>query len=87
MKTIWKYPLLISDRVTLDMPMDAQVLTVQVQHDIACLWVLCDSNQSLVTRHFKVIGTGHPIPANIMEYVGTFQIEEGALVFHVFELI
>jgi hypothetical protein len=34
----------------------------------------------------QTIDAGHPVPdANRLDYIGTFQLHEGALVFHVFE--
>lgn len=35
---------------------------------------------------FRLAGTGHPIAEADLRYVGTFQLADGALVFHVFIL-
>ena len=40
-------------------------------------------------RHFRLSGTGHPLGEDylrIINYIGTFQMENGALVFHLFEI-
>ncbi len=36
--TIYKYTLAITDSVSIDMPKDAIVLCVQVQHEALCVW-------------------------------------------------
>ena len=87
MKTIWKFPLPVTDEHSIDMPHGAKILTVQVQGEQVFLWALCNSNAPKLKRTFAVIGTGHPIPEEApLSYIGTFQIREHALVFHVFEL-
>ena len=85
MKTIWKYPLSLLDRQSLGMPAGAQVLTVQLQAGGLQVWALVDSDAPEVERHFRIYGTGHPVSDDSGHYVGTFQIQGGALVFHVFD--
>ena len=87
MRTIYKYPLSIKDEIKVRMPHNAQVLTIQVQHDVPCIWAMVDTAAEKVTRKFAVRGTGHDcqdMPANA--FVGTFQMHGGALVFHLFDL-
>lgn len=88
MQTIWKYTL-TPPPVRLTMPQGAQILAVQEQHGQACLWAMVDSAAPLVEREFEVYSTGHEIPAldagEERVHVGTFQLEGGMLVFHVFE--
>ncbi|GAJ02446.1 unnamed protein product, partial [marine sediment metagenome] len=41
------------------------------------------------TRYFRLSGTGHPLGEDylrIIDYIGTFQMENGALMFHLFEI-
>jgi len=40
MKTIYKYPVEIKDKIRVSMPIDAEILCVQVQYDIPCIWAL-----------------------------------------------
>jgi hypothetical protein len=84
MKMIWKWTL--TQATTIDMPQGAQVLDVQVQHGEPQLWALVDPNAPKVKREFNVYGTGHDLPHNPGTYVGTFQMQGGAFVFHVFEV-
>jgi hypothetical protein len=88
MKTIWKFELDFNS--TFEMPKGAEILTVQLQKDIPCLWALVDTEKELEKRHFETYGTGHPLSyerGNSKVYIGTYQIANGALVFHVFEMI
>lgn len=86
MLTIHKYELEPGANVVL-MPRDAQVLTVQVQRRVPCMWAKVDPTQPTEPRTFAIYGTGHDVPADPrLRYVGTFQQAEGALVWHVFEL-
>jgi len=84
MATIHKYH--ITSETTVEMPMGAQVLTVQTQHGEPCIWALVDPAAQSETRQNVAFGTGHPVPDDVaLAYIGTFQIESGSLVFHVFE--
>ena len=86
---IWKYPVAITDLQTIKMPHDSLILSVQVQGESAVLWAVINPDAKLVERHFRLVGTGHTIYCEIdtLVYVGTFQIYNGALVFHLFEQI
>lgn len=86
MKTIWKYELKNTDRQIIEMPANAIVLTVQVQYGGPCLWAIVNPNTKLKeTRSFNIYGTGNPVPQSPGIYIGTYQLCEGQLVFHVFE--
>lgn len=82
-KTIFKYPIEVVDSQEIKMPIGAEVLTVQVQGDIPCLWALVESSVPSESRTILIFGTGHPVSGLNNKYIGTFQL--GALVFHVFE--
>jgi hypothetical protein len=86
---VWKYAVPIGDAFELRMPRGARCLTVQVQGAGLCLWALVDPSAPLETRRFLFRGTGHEIDYGYAElvWVGTFQLEGGALVFHVFEVL
>jgi hypothetical protein len=81
---IWKYELRINDTQKIKMPRGAKGLDVQWQFDKLCMWVLCDENNITEDRVIAIYGTGHHLPMTIGTYVGTFQMEGGNLVFHVF---
>ena len=71
---------------TIEMPLGARILSVQVQMDEICIWALINDAHELVSRRFRVFGTGHPIEGgDALTYLGTVQLLEGRLVLHVFE--
>lgn len=84
MTTIWKFPIDLSQgpRVAIDMPMDAKILTLQVQNGVPCLWALVDPSAPIETKPFVVVGTGHEKPIHATAYVGTWQ--DGPFVWHLF---
>ena len=84
-KTIHKYPAFILDEFRLQLPRDAQILTVQMQHGDPYIWAKVDPSASKETRNFRLYGTGHPMDED-GQYVGTFQTKDGKFVFHLFEV-
>lgn len=84
MKTIWKSPLEITDRQTIQMQPDAEILTVQVQNGVPCIWAHVDPEQPMAVREILTVGTGHPAPDEIEGYIGTYQTYGGQFVWHVF---
>lgn len=85
-KVIYKYPFEVNDVVEIEMPLEAEVLSVQVQRGGPCIWALVDPKTTLETKIFVVYGTGHPVNTSTTgKFIGTFQLSGGALVFHLFE--
>jgi hypothetical protein len=82
---IWKWTLTITDLQSLEMPHGAKIITVQVQHGEPQLWALCDENAEKEKRNIAIYGTGNPVPDVPGTYIGTFQVRDGLLVFHVFD--
>jgi len=89
MMKIFKYPIGIHDKLTIRMPEGAKVLCVQTQKseadEVPCIWALVDDKAPTEERTFLTFGTGHPIEKMPGDWIGTYQLEDGALVFHVFE--
>ena len=84
MKTIWKWTL--QPETTIDMPHGAKLLAVQEQHGEPQLWALVDPGATKYPRTFHAHRTGHDLPDEPGQYVGTFQMHGGSLGFHVFEV-
>lgn len=83
---IYKYPIQITDRQIVEMPKQAEILCVQVQREVPCLWALVNLDGVMAKRTILVYGTGHPVPDSTQQkYIGTIQLNGGSLVFHVFE--
>lgn len=85
-KCVWKFPIEITDGQLIEMPHGARVIAVQAQRDAVCLWAIVEPGARREERHVIVAGTGHQLPPNVEEYqyAGTFQLQGGLLVFHVF---
>ena len=81
---IYKYPLYVGDWICLNMPEGAEPLCVQMQHGIPCLWARVTVGNPPTVHHFRIAGTGHDLGGNVGKHIGSFQMEGGALVFHVF---
>lgn len=82
MRTIFKYPFETADEVWIDMPADAEILTIQIQRGVPCVWALVVPGEELETRYFKIYGTGSEIYEG-GKYIATYQT--GSFVWHVFE--
>lgn len=85
MKSIWKFSLDIVHIQTIEMPAGAEILCTQVQGGVLCIWALVDPRAKLECRVLNVIGTGHPVDDAPKKYIGTAQMSDGRLVWHVFE--
>ena len=85
MKTIWKYPLQLIESQIIEVPVGHSFLTVQVQNDIPCLWILVIPDQPKIKVCISIYGTGERVHfAEGRQYIGTFQQHYGSLVWHVF---
>ena len=86
-RQIWKFQFPVQDDIEIEMPMDAEVLHVEVQGEMPCLWAQVDPSLPRVKRQFHLYGTGHHMHNTPQQHVGSFQMHGGALVFHLFEVI
>lgn len=92
MKQIWEFPLETTDVQRIEMPVGAEILTIQTQNEVPCIWALVDTGTSVLKckRTFNIFRTGHNIPELVdshRKYIGTYQLNNGGLVFHCFELL
>jgi hypothetical protein len=86
-RAIWKFVIDVKDEFFLEMPPGAKVLSVQEQDGVPCLWaaVRPSAAQHPQQRRFFVVGTGHPMPKDATKYLGTFQLQGGAFIGHLWE--
>ena len=84
MITIYKYKL--TPDCEIELPHSAKLLTVQSQENNPFVWVLLDTEDKILDKYkFWTIGTGHDAERiGKKEYLGTFQLSNPVLVFHVF---
>ena len=93
MKTIYKYPLEITDRQDIHVQ-GSGWLDVQFQRGQLCLWMVADTTWEPMKRTIAVFGTGNALPDDIdtgdypiYRYIGTAQQFGGELVWHVYEVM
>ena len=90
MAVILKYPLEIAVQQVVHLPIEAQVLSIEVQHNKLCMWALCEDVAFRQTRAIEVmiIMTGMPgVPEDILtthHFMGTKMLSNGSFVAHVF---
>lgn len=85
--TIYKYSLMLTDYHQTWLPQGAKLLSVQMQNGAPVLWALVDPSAQLEIREIRVYGTGHPVPNAGEHLVHIDTIQDGSLVWHVFELL
>lgn len=89
MKKIYKYYIPIADEFELELPERAKILTFQAQNDAGCIWAIIDTDVITIEKvKFRMFGTGHSIREEIdeLEYIGTIQIFDDNLVWHLFRV-
>lgn len=83
MKTIYKYTLALDELQVVPMPRGATIIDCQKHQDDICLWAIIDTNEPHIFRRIVILGTGHLIPDNNLQYIATVQDRD--LIWHVFE--
>lgn len=73
----------------LQLPVGAEILSVQSQGDIPQVWAIVDPEAETETRQIEIFATGEAIETENVnrKYLGTIQLKGGAFVFHAFERI
>jgi hypothetical protein len=75
MRTIWKYPLAITDRQRVALPMGYTLLHVSAQSNTLYVWAEVDTSVAMQkTVDFYIVGTGTPVPTVkfcTVKYFGT----------------
>lgn len=66
-------------------PKRAEFLDVQIQNMAVTLWFLVNPSVEKEKREFKIIGTGWPLDEYPGKFLGTVQMAQGSLVWHIFE--
>lgn len=90
MKSIYKYPVKMVGDQLIKIPVGAEILHVDLQFEGIYMWALCDPSGELEERKIVIIGTGHPIPNQVVDklhHLGTVPMSGGSLIWHIFEEI
>ena len=84
MITIYKYEVPLCDEVTFRLPEGFKVLHLDIDpNNKICFWALVDTSKPLVLMNVLVFGTGHSLPDEPGQHLGT--VIQGAFVWHVFQ--
>ena len=89
-KTIWKFDLEFLDMQPIKMPENAEILSVGEQDGKLKIWALVKPDNAKVKREFEIFGTGHNVYCDMgieRKFLGTVQMKEQGLVWHLFERI
>lgn len=93
MKAVYKYPIHeIHEYATIRMPENAEILSVQNQREVICIWALVELDTKtkeipMIPRTFRIAQTGAHISESNLMFVGTVQLDMGYEVYHIFEVI
>lgn len=82
--TIWKYPVELMDRFSIEMPENSIVLSVGVKENQPYIWAIVNVHHKLCKTQFQLYITGESLSESRGLFIGTFQLNDGALVFHLF---
>ena len=88
MSTIWKFQFDIVNPLSISMPSGAQILSVQDQDGVPCMWAMVNPEKAAEMRYFEIFRTGQPMcldKAIERRFIGTFQ--QPPFEWHVFERI
>lgn len=88
MRTIYKYTITSANNPSslsgIMMPVGAEILSLQVQDGLICVWALIDKEQNLQEyRVFNIFGTGFGIAVEDKLYIDT--IQHSGYVWHIYE--
>lgn len=83
-EAVFKYELQVIDQQDIDLPVDAQILSVEEQHGLVMLWAVVKPSARMQRRTVYCIGTGRMFHGEEVDHIGTVQIYNGQLVFHFF---
>lgn len=85
---IWKYPINTQDvNFVLEIPEGGKPLYFEIQRGVPTLWILVNPKNKFEKRYFRIVGTGDTIEDNNLTYIGTNQLADGDLIFHLFECL
>lgn len=84
-RTIYKYAISVVDESQVLLPEGAEILSVGPGSNAYHLlvWALVDADAPPEPRNFRIVGTGHPVEEDSIQYVATVQAPP--FVWHVFE--
>ena len=86
---VWKFEIAGTPRQPIIMPKGSIILSVQVQGNQPCMWAFVNTKElENEVRNIAIVCTGHKLPEGIdpRYFLGTYQLNQGSFVGHVFEV-
>lgn len=76
MKVIYKYPLPVKEKFTIELPQYAQIIRVEDVDGLFYLWAIVDTEAPLVLRYIECYKTGQPIETELkwLFFLGTCKL-------------
>lgn len=84
MRTIYKQVLEEVSFQTREFPRGSRVLSIAAQNNEICIWYACDTDNPPAQVEFAIVGTGGDLSTITHTYIGSVQVHNGRLVWHVF---
>lgn len=82
--TIWKFPIRITDRQIIEIPVCNKIMHVGLDpRGDLCFWAEVQPDSERVKKMFYVVGTGGRIPGDSMGHLGS--ITMGPFVWHLYQ--
>jgi diguanylate cyclase (GGDEF)-like protein len=88
MRSIWRFPLELDERMTVRMPAGARILHAAVNAaGVPCLWAEVDTEAPLRDRRMTCVGTGGWLPDGRGPHIATFltDVDGDEYVFHLYD--
>lgn len=82
MLTIHKYPVRVAEQQIIEVPQGSKFLSAQLQNGEPTLWFMVDTNSEKLPYEVIIVGTGHPVPTNCTDFLGS--VQQGMYVWHIF---
>jgi len=86
---IWRYELNATEKNSILIPENSEILSIQAHNDIICMWIKVNPVKRKVKRIFEIIETGIPMSEIDIprKFISTVQLFNGKMILHVFENI
>lgn len=78
---VYKYPLLMKDVQRVQLPLEAEILSAQMQNGVLCLWAKVQIGVPDKVQRIWIRGTGHGIEDEV-KFIDT--VQDNGLVWHIF---
>lgn len=86
--TIWKQAIEITHQQLVQLPAGAQIMHVDMQSGIPCIWFMVNTlgmSSFREGRHIRCYGTGHDIIEDPKQLTHLSTVMDGSYVWHFFE--